>query len=111
MSNIKEKEAKEFVNYLNDLLKTDRKTISKLFQNRFPANKELINHPKAIVHPSAVPSFGFLGLLNGFFGSYEEGPKAGWGCIAAEYDWSDDNFENILRFVFVDEKYNKSTSC
>lgn len=62
----------EIVEFLNILLKIDHDAIQELFEAR-----------------------GLLGLLNGYFGIYDEGPHKGWGPIMAVYDHDS---KTLIRF-------------
>lgn len=71
---------------LNELLKLDPNAVEALFKYRVPCNKDLTNHPTVQVKcydPDKIDKVGLLGLLNGLFGTFDEGPKKGWGPIAA----------------------------
>jgi hypothetical protein len=77
----------KIVDYLNSLLKIDPEAISELFNNRVPCNKKLAYHPT--VQVQMIEDFsrvGIIGILNGFFGVYDDGPKKGWGAIRANFD-------------------------
>ena len=87
----------ETIAYLNDLLKWDKKAISKLVDTRVPCNDELADHPTCQVATIADGIYnkcevGLLGVLNGMFGVDENGR----GHIAAEYD-DDDNLVSFIR--------------
>lgn len=74
----------EFQTYLNQLLEVDSETMSKLFQIRVECNQRLADHPTVQVMLGKEKQeylVGFLGILNGFFGSFDLGPRAGWGAL------------------------------
>jgi hypothetical protein len=65
----------DVVQFLNSLLKVDPQAISALFdRGRVPCNQALADHPTVQVNEGGV---GPLGILNGIFGTYEDG----WGPI------------------------------
>jgi hypothetical protein len=72
----------EAVDFLNELLALDRPVIAALIANRVPCNKALADHPT--VQAGAQHGgyhVGMLGILNGLFGTYEDG----YGPITAEF--------------------------
>jgi len=77
--------ANDIIELLNDALKIDKEAISKIFLNRVLCNEKLANHPT--IQISAINKYNStvsaLGILNGLFGTYDDGPKEGWGYIAA----------------------------
>lgn len=86
-------------NYLNALLEIDRDAIEKLVKQRVPCNQNLALHPTAQVaglDEGDGYEVGFLGILNGLFGVFDEGPYTGWGPVAAYYE--DDK---IVRFDVI----------
>jgi hypothetical protein len=79
--------ANRVVSYLNELAELDRPCIGALIANRIPCNKALSDHPTCQVSSQhGGCHVGLLGLLNGLCGSYDDGPKKGWGAIAAVFD-------------------------
>jgi hypothetical protein len=50
----------------------------------------LADHPTIQVDTDAgagiIVRAGFLGLLNGLVGTIQDGPRSGWGYVAAYYD-------------------------
>jgi len=97
---IKENETAAWVDFLNEVAKLDPEFLGRLVGLRVRCNENLINHPTiqcglAEEYQNAAidnqrlggdlaakqPVCGFLGLLNGFLGAYETGPKAGWGPV------------------------------
>ncbi len=97
--------AERIVASLNDMLEHDRNAIACLVANRIPCNVALADHPTVQVG-SQHGGFhvGMLGVLNGITGSFDGGPKSGWGGIAAifeddvrgpEYEKTLDRFEVV----------------
>jgi len=83
----------EVLEFLNAALRIDRAAVSGLIETRVPCNSEMADHPTIQVQakPGGLePKVGFLGFLNGLFGSDEEG----WGVISIEV--ADDG--RILQF-------------
>lgn len=88
---------KEVITFLNECLKCDPDAISSLFSIRVACNKNMANHPTLQVAGLSDNYFifGIMGLLNGIFGSDENG----WGHIAADVEGS-----KILRFSEISIK-------
>lgn len=79
----------EAIAFLNELVAIDPKAMELLIEMRAPCNQTMLEHPTVQVtdyHEDGVPRVGILGLLNGLFGTYDEGPKEGWGPIAAYWE-------------------------
>lgn len=101
----------EVIRFLNFLVETDPKAIKALVDHRVPCNRVTAEHPsiqvssKALLNPTGVEySVGLLGLLNGFFGTYEandEGPLK-FGPITMNVDVVSGK---ILNFVRTDQAY------
>jgi len=74
----------QMVDFLNELLITDRRTIENLFGSRVVCNKKLAKHPTVQVMAYGTKKgfymVGLIGLLNGMFGA----DKDGWGCISMD---------------------------
>ena len=85
--------AGEFVDFMNEMLAHDRSAITDLCLYRVPCGKALTTHPtvqvmivRDDVSQSMDYSVGLLGILNGFLGAFDEGPKKGFGALIAEMD-------------------------
>ena len=79
----------EIVTFLNELLKRDADAITRLIEYRVPVNHRLAAHTTvqhAVSDDTGQPKVGLLGILNGFFGTFDEGPRKGWGPISARFD-------------------------
>jgi hypothetical protein len=83
----------DMIAFLNELLAVDAPAIQYLLSARVACGAELADHPTVQVgyqrhtDPSeARTEIGVLGLLNGFYGVYATGDKAGWGPITAFYE-------------------------
>jgi hypothetical protein len=81
----------ETIAFLNQLLLIDRQAISKLMETRVPCNQDMVDHESVQVAlvPGTAPQeerlrVGLLGILNGLFGTFPDGPKKGWGLIVAD---------------------------
>jgi hypothetical protein len=75
--------------FLNGLVKVDASAMEGLIEKRTICNEAMADHPTVQVQvPEQGPGFllGFLGVLNGMFGAFAEGPKKGWGQIAAVFE-------------------------
>ncbi len=90
-------DAEDAVNFLNELVKLDSEAISALIQSRVPCNEKMENHWSVqVTGADGGPSLlGFLGVINGLFGTIDFGSREGYGPITAVF--SDDghivNFE------------------
>lgn len=74
---------------LNEAMLLDPIAVRALIETRVPCNEALADHPTIQVHDpedGSGPSVGFLGILNGIFGTYDGGPKGGWGPISARFE-------------------------
>jgi hypothetical protein len=79
--------AKRVVDYLNELTTLDKPCIGALIANHIPCNQALADHPTCQVSAQhGGCHVGLLGLLNGLCGSYDDGPKRGWGAITAVFE-------------------------
>jgi hypothetical protein len=82
----------ETVIFLNELIEIDKSAIAALIANRVPCNKKLADHPT--VQVSAQNDgfhVGLLGILNGLFGTLENGH----GPIT--FVFSDGNLQSVRR--------------
>lgn len=75
----------EMIAFLNGLLAIDRDFIEAIVAKRFPCNAAMADHPTVQVVSDGPFRAGLLGILNGYFGAYDDGPRAGWGPITAVY--------------------------
>lgn len=97
------KDVDELIEFLNEILELDPEAITSLFLRHVECNLELARHSTVQVsqsqrdensEPDGSYYVGMLGVLNGYAGTYDSGPREGWGPIAAIVD--DDG--QILRF-------------
>lgn len=78
--------AEKVVGYMNELVELDRVCIGAMVENRIPCNEALANHASCqVMDQHGDVCVGLLGVLNGLCGIYDDGPKKGWGVIAAEF--------------------------
>lgn len=70
----------DLICFLDSLARIDSVAMGKLIAARVPCNRELAEHPTVQTGSSEV---GILGVLNGFAGTFDDGPKKGWGPITA----------------------------
>lgn len=97
------KDAQQFVDFLNELFALDPVWVAKIVGSRYPCNKKIALHPtvQAMEHDKPHKfKAGFLGLMNGYFGTFDDGDRKGWGAIWAKYD---DESGELLGF-FLDER-------
>lgn len=92
------------IEFLNEIVKTDGEALSKLMEHRVKCNTALADHPSVQVmgRKDLPPVVGLLGLINGFFGTYDDGPKKGWGPIAAVVD--DKDLKTLIRFEITNNE-------
>ncbi len=83
----------ELADFMNEMLAHDREAITALCLSRVQCGKALMTHPtvqvrvvKDDVSQSMDYSVGLLGILNGFLGSFDDGPKKGFGALVANMD-------------------------
>ncbi len=94
----------DVIEKLNGFLKVDRDGISDLFLNKKAVcNNALANHPTVQVWGDETGfSVGILGVLNGLFGTFDDGSKQGWGALMIIVDDS-----KIIRFGKLENKPSK----
>lgn len=74
------------VRFLNELARLDPVAMLALVGQRVPCNQAIVDHPTVQVTDHAGhPEVGLLGVLNGLFGVFDEGPQKGWGGIGARF--------------------------
>lgn len=74
----------QFIDKLNEILNVDAEAMSNLVKNRVECNETLAHYPDVQCGMNNKKfEIGMLGLFNGFFGSFDDGPRKGWGSIAA----------------------------
>lgn len=101
-------ETVDLVDFLNHLVRVDAPAMQALMEARVPCSTRLGEHPTVQVAPTrSGPEglvFGVLGLINGYCGTIGDGPKAGWGPIAAHYYASDARFVgDLVHFTVLPE--------
>ena len=93
----------ELIKFLDEIAMLDPVFMGKLISARQPCNDAILNHPtiqasaakmwKTAKHshnrPMGIDEMrdtqgvaGFIGVLNGYCGAYDDGPKKGWGPIS-----------------------------
>jgi hypothetical protein len=73
-----------------------RADVSRLITTHVTCTGTTLAHPTI---QTTATTFGFLGLLNGLVGAIADGPKVGWGYIAALFD----DHGNLIAFERTDE--------
>lgn len=73
----------ETLAFLNALVKVDADAVTALIDARVPCNDDLSDHPTVQCGEGKV---GMLGIFNGLFGTYDDGPKKMYGPITAVLD-------------------------
>ena len=88
-------DVQQFVEFLDSLAKIDPVAMGQLVSHRVPCTPWMAEHPTVQVgvlsqHSKVAPNsneteheVGMLGILNGMFGVYDDGPRKGWGPITA----------------------------
>lgn len=71
----------EVIEFLNELVEIDKDCIENLIKNRVLCNNKMRDHDTVQVGCFPDLSVGFLGVLNGLFGVFDDGPKEYWGAI------------------------------
>lgn len=86
----------ETIAFLNELIALDPEAMRALVEHHVPANQGLVDHPTVQVsgYDGAPPKVGLLGILNGLFGTDEEG----WGVISALFE-DDGRLVKFMRTV------------
>lgn len=88
------------IEFLNSLVEIDAKALANLIETRVACTTKLTAHPSVQVQiksgdnrdADSIPKdqqiwqIGFLGVLNGLFGTISDGDKKGWGPIAAVFE-------------------------
>lgn len=85
----------DVVTLLNEAVNLDAKALTALIDYRVPATNNLCNHPTI---QATSDSVGLLGLINGFFGVFDEGKLKNYGPIYANYDEDEDGNDIIVNF-------------
>jgi hypothetical protein len=91
---------------MNQMLANDPDLVKDLLSDVLVCNDWTMNHPSIqVFSPKQAqkdlgtydnfPRVRFLGIINGFFGTYDEAPNKGAGPIAVVYD---DETGEIIRF-------------
>lgn len=72
---------------MTEIAATDPEAVRRLIEARVPCNETLAQHPTVQVGRISAddPRYevGLLGILNGLCGTFDRGPKQGWGPIRA----------------------------
>lgn len=95
-------ETREAVKFLDALVKIDSDAMQALIETRVGCNEMLASHPTVQVnhdHESGRFTVGLLGVLNGWFGAYDGGPRKGWGAVGAVFDDG-----KLTGFVFLENE-------
>lgn len=100
---IREKECKRFIKFLNEVYKLDPDWLERILSYRPTCNKKLADHPtiQAWLYNTTDLKCGFLGLMNGYFGSYDGGKYKGFGSIGAVFD---DKTGKFVKFMFIENE-------
>jgi hypothetical protein len=92
------------IDFLNELTSLDPEFVRQLISTRFPCNEAIANHPSVQCGEfDGAMKAGILGVLNGFFGTFEAGRLKGWGPIAVLVDGADGP---IIKFQRTTEELN-----
>jgi hypothetical protein len=97
----------DLIEFLDGLAKLDPKAMGALVSVRVQCTASLAEHPTVQVAghgphgfekeiPEGEYRVGILGILNGFAGSFDEGPRKGWGPISALME-SDGTVSSFVR--------------
>jgi hypothetical protein len=79
---------REFVEYLNELHRLDSAMLDRLMSVAVPCNQAIAEHPSVQVwdHHNKQYMVRFLGVINGFFGTFDSGDWKGCGPVSAKFD-------------------------
>jgi hypothetical protein len=90
LENKKHQNAIDFVAFMNTLIATDGELIGTLLYERLgPCSPTLRDHPSVQVSVRENDGAGFvslMGIINGYFGVLQYGPRKGWGHILFDFD-------------------------
>ena len=86
----------DVIQVLNEMVEADGPATAALIANRVPCNKSLADHPSIqVAKQHGGFHVGMLGVLNGLFGTYEDG----MGPIAAFFvEEEGQEFYNLQKF-------------
>ena len=90
---IKNVSPQDAIDFLNELVALDKEAIHNLVETRVWCNYQLAKHPTVQMHKQY--QVGLLGILNGLFGTFDSGDKAGWGPIVGCFD---DDTGKLMKF-------------
>jgi hypothetical protein len=104
---------RDFISYLNEILENDPSLMEALLKTEYVCNEWTALHPSIQVFSKehAKERLGtdgddyivrFLGIVNGFFGTFDDGPCKGFGPIAVAFN--DETGEIIGFSEFVNER-------
>lgn len=114
----------DMIEFLNGMARLDPVFVINLIKKRVPCNHALADHPTIQVGqakewlkakdarqaeemaglPPEQPAAGFLGVINGYYGSFDSGPYEGWGPITAEVDGNTIYFRRTDEGVTIAEQ-------
>lgn len=99
--------ADELIERMNRVIRESeaaRDAVSRLIQERIPAQPGLGPHPTIQVELRGEEVYvGFLGILNGTIGAIPEGDKRGWGYVCARFDSEPDGTLVLVDFQRTDQ--------
>lgn len=76
----------DLISFLNSLVALDPGFVRALLDQRVPCNGAITHHPTVQVGTvDGIHVAGILGVLNGYLGTFDDGPRAGWGPIMAVF--------------------------
>lgn len=95
----------DVVDFMNRLIEIDPEAIAKLVEEKVTCNDALASHSTVQVQlynenedasGEPEPRVGIVGILNGIFGVFEDGPNKDFGTIAYKIDDSTNNIEFMV---------------
>ena len=95
---------KDFIEYMNELYRKDPKWLMNLISHRPHCNKEIAVNTEVqcgrIGKGISEPQYGagLLGIINGFYGSFEDENKRGCGPVAACFDDDTEELRGFMEF-------------
>jgi hypothetical protein len=100
----------DIIAYLNTLIETDHGAMLEIINHRVSCNQELAKHPTVQVWSDDnqttednQATVSIVGILNGLFGVFDDGPKKNWGtiAIAGVLDDKKQRFRSLTEFSLV----------
>jgi hypothetical protein len=108
-------ETDAIIEFLNEVARIDAAFLGRLVAARVPCNDAILNHPTIQAGTARefsaadghvddlVPVCGLLGIFNGYCGTFDDGPKRGWGPLSMMIE-VDGSVSSVFRTPNKDEQ-------